>query len=211
MYKKSLLFTIMTFSLINANPLNSVKEQMKNVDNRASTAMQVQPLSNTTVQKKSKLTIEEATLKAINSARAKNQTCSKATRALRWNPALYQKTKEHSIDMAVTNRLSHMGSGTQTDITAINLGLKRGSHFYERVNQKKDSKKILSAELIIRTEKSSLKSPKDLINYWISKPKDCKVIMDSRFTDVALAKVISNKDNRAYWTLMLIGNQKTKK
>ena len=101
-------------------------------------------------------------------------------------------------------------SGTKTDITAIDLGLTRGSHFYERVNQKKDSKKILSAELIIRTEANSYKSPKDIINYWISKPKDCKVIMDSRFSDVALAKVISNKDEKAYWTLMLIGNQKTK-
>ena len=211
MYKKSLILTIMTLNLINASPLNSTKEQVQKVVNKASTVIQVQPVSNSTLQKKSKLTIAEATLKAINSARAKNQTCAKATSALRWNPALYQKTKEHSIDMAVTNKLSHIGSGTQTDITAINLELKRGSHFYERVNQKKDSKKILSAELIIRTEQSSLKSPRDLINYWITKPNDCKVIMDSRFTDVALSKVISNKDNKAYWTLMLIGNQKTKK
>jgi len=80
--------------------------------------------------------------------------------------------------MAVNNKLSHIGSGTQTDRTAISLNLKRGSYFYERVNQKKDSKKILSAELIIRTDKNSLKSPKQLINYWVQQNSSCKVIMD---------------------------------
>ena len=210
MHKKSLLLAVIALSLVNANTLNDIKEKVQNLDTQTPVIIQKDPLNNST-QKNNKLTIAQATLKAINSVRVKNQTCAKATKALRWNPALYKKTKEHSIDMAVTNRLSHVGSGTQTDITAINLGLQRGSKFYERVNQKKDSKKILSAELIIRTEKSSLKSPRDLINYWISKPNDCKVIMDSRFSDVALAKVISNKDNKAYWTLMLIGNQKTKK
>ena len=155
-----------------------------------------------------KMTISEATTIAINEVRAKPQICAKAAPALKWNETLYQIAKEHSIDMAVTGKLTHNGSGGPTDKTAKKLGLRRGSFFYERVNQKKDSKALLSGELIIRTDKASLKSPKDLINYWVKMPQNCKVIMDPRFTDVAMAKVISNKDNKAYWTLMLMGAKK---
>ena len=159
-----------------------------------------------TVQKK-KLTIAEATLLAANNLRTKPQICSKATKQLRWNKGLYQVAKEHSIDMAVNQKLAHDGSGLKEDATAQRLSLKRGSHFYERVNQKENSKEILSGELVTRSN-ISLKSPKDLLNYWIARPVDCKVIMDARFTDIALAQVISNKDNKTYWTLMLVGPRK---
>ena len=186
-----LLLSVLT-SLINANP---------------SQDKFVKATSNLTPAAK-KMTISEATTQAINEARAKTQICAKAAPALKWNQGLYEIAKEHSIDMAVTGKLSHNGSGGPTDKTAKNLGLRRGSFFYERVNQKKDSKALLSGELLIRTDKSSLKSPKELINYWIKIPQDCKIIMDPRFTDVAMAKVISNKDNKAYWTLMLMGARK---
>jgi len=160
-----------------------------------------------------KLTISQATIKAINEARAKRQICSEPVTPLRWNQTLYKYAKEHTIDMAVTKKLSHDGSGTKTDITAKVLGLKRGSHFYERVNQKVNSKAIRSGELVIRSDINSLKTPKELINYWIQIPNDCKVIMDSRFSDVALAKVVDNKNKKAYWTLLLAGSRapKTKK
>ena len=171
---------------------------------------QTQELNTTYKPVKHKMTIAQATLLAINSVRLKPQICSKASTPVRWNESLYQVTKEHSVDMAITGKLSHDGSGTQSDKTAKNLGLNRGSYFYERVNQKENSKKILSSELVIRTSKNSYKSPKDLINYWITKPQDCKILMDSRFTDVAMSKVISNRDNKAYWTLMLVGARKSK-
>ena len=172
----------------------------------ASSVQEIQKNSNATGKKK--LTISEATLLAINSVRLKPQICSKATKQLKWNEKLYQVAKEHSIDMAVTGKLSHTGSGTKTDLTAQKLNLHRGSFFYERVNQKANSKELLSGELVIRSNAIALRSPNDLIKYWIQKPKDCKVIMDPRFTDVSLAKVISNRDNKAYWTLMLMGARK---
>ncbi len=159
-------------------------------------------------QMANKLTIEQATLKAINEARSKNQICSKAVKPLRWNKTLYYRAKEHTIDMVVTKMLKHNGSGQATDKTAKKLGLNRGSFFYERVNQKIEDKTLYSGELIIRTSESTLKSPKELINYWIKRPNDCKVIMNTTFSDVALAKVISNTDNRAYWTLLLAGAKK---
>jgi len=155
-----------------------------------------------------KISIKEATINAINALRASNQTCAKATTPLIWNEALYNVTKEHTIDMAANNILKHDGSGTKTDITAKRLGLNRGSHFFERVNQKVNSKAILSGELIVSVTKGSYVSPKSVLNYWINRPNDCKVIMDPRFSDVALSKVINTKTGRAYWTLMLAGRGK---
>lgn len=155
-----------------------------------------------------KRTIKEATMGAINLVRSHSQICAKATTPLQWNPRLYELAKEHSIDMAVTGKLQHNGSGTKTDTTALNLQLHRGSFFYERVNQKAASKAILSGELLIRTDLNSLQSPRTLIDYWIKRADDCKIIMDPRFSDVAIAKVISNKDHRAYWTLLLSGARK---
>jgi len=157
-----------------------------------------------------KLTISQATMKAINEIRSKPQICSQPVSPLRWNKILYNYAKEHSIDMAVTKRLQHNGSGTATDKTAKRLRLNRGSYFYERVNQKANSRELLSAELVIRTDTASLKSPKDLIKYWVMRPKDCQIIMDPRFSDVALAKVVSNKEKKAYWTLLLAGRRTQK-
>ena len=164
-----------------------------------------QIVSNKKASLEQKLTISQATLKAINEIRSKPQICSKPVKPLRWNQNLYKYAKEHTIDMAVTKKLQHDGSGTKTDLTAKALGLKRGSHFYERVNQKANDKTILSGELVIRSNINALKTPKELINYWIKIPNDCKVIMDPRFSDVALAKVVDNKHKKAYWTLLLAG------
>ena len=209
MYKKIVLSSILIGSLwatgVESTVANGVSKA-KNIVKQATQADKFAPAQTTPIAASTKkLTISEATLKAINGARTKNQICAKATNAINWNKPLYEIAKEHSIDMAVNSKLSHNGSGKLTDKTAQRLGLQRGSYFYERVNQKKDSKKYFSGELIIRTDLASLKSPKDLINYWISKPSSCKTIMDPRFTDVALAKVVSNKEQRAYWTLMLMG------
>jgi len=175
----------------------------------ATTASSAPKISATTPKHSSKkITIKEATLKAINSLRQSNQICAKATKPLIWNKELYNVTKEHTVDMAANNLLSHEGSGKETDLTAKRLGLSRGSHFYERVNQKKDSKEILSGELVVSVAANSYKTPKAVLNYWINRPNDCKVIMDSRFSDVALSKVINTKNGRAYWTLMLAGRNK---
>ena len=159
-------------------------------------------------QEHKKLTIAKATIAAINDVRSKKQICSNPTTPLKWSEELYNIAKEHSIDMASNNMLSHEGSGGEYDLTAKKLGLKRGSHFYERVNQEKDSKKYLSGELVVRTGQNSFYSPKDVINYWVKINKDCKIIMDSRFSEVGLSKVISKKDNKVYWTLVLRGLKK---
>lgn len=173
----------------------------------ATTPVPTTPPANAPIRPR-KMTISEATIKAINSARAQKQICSNPVAPLRWNPQLYKYAKEHTIDMAVTNKLGHDGSGTKTDVTAKILQLNRGSHFYERVNQSTTKKTIRSGELVIRSDIYSLRTPKELIAYWVKIPNDCKVIMDPNFTDVALSKVIDNKHKKAYWTLLLAGNRK---
>ena len=202
---KILLSSALVVATLGAQNFKNTKDNFKKTVQQSKQTQSVDSLEKSSNHK---LTIVEATLLAVNSTRIKPQICAKATTQLRWNKGLYQIAKEHSIDMAVSGKLSHNGSGTKTDITATRLNLKRGSFFFERVNQKPNSKDLLSGELVIRSNATALKSPKDLIKYWITKPKDCKVIMDPRFTDVALAKVISNKDNKAYWTLMLMGARK---
>ena len=201
--KFSYFYSLLTFATI----LNAA-----NVDKfeRADNALEPQNAATTTQASvaKKKITIKEATLKAINALRTKNQICAKATKPLIWNEALYKVTKEHTVDMAANSMLSHDGSGKDTDLTAKRLGLSRGSHFYERVNQKVNSKAILSGELVVSVAANSYKSPKKVLNYWIQRPNDCKVIMDPRFSDVALSKVINTKTGRAYWTLMLAGRNK---
>jgi uncharacterized protein YkwD len=152
-----------------------------------------------------KITIKDATLQAINSLRAMPQICAQPTTPLVWSESLYNAAKEHALDMAVNNMLSHEGSGTNTDITAKKLGLNRGSHFYERVNKEKDSKKALSGELLLAVSANAMKTPKEVLNYWINRSNDCKVIMDKRFSKVALSKVINNKTQKAYWVLLLAG------
>ena len=208
MYIHIILSSVLLASTLGAANLQATKDDFTKATQKINQVQANTPPkipANTTVKKK--LTIAEATLLASNSLRSKPQICSKATKQLRWNKGLYQVAKEHSIDMAVNQKLAHDGSGLKEDTTAQRLSLKRGSHFYERVNQKENSKEILSGELVTRSN-ISLKSPKDLLNYWIARPADCKVIMDARFTDIALAQVISNKDNKTYWTLMLVGPRK---
>jgi len=201
---QKLLFT----SLILGSTILFAQNQIKAAADSFQKAATPAPAATPTAQKARKLTIQEAATKAVNSVRTHPQICSKATTPLRWNKHLYNMSKEHSIDMAVTGLLQHNGSGTATDVTAKRLNLKRGSYFFERVNQKVDSKNLFSGELVIRTSLESLSSPKTVISYWVKDPKNCKLIMDPRFTDFAMAKVISNKDNRAYWTLLFAGKRK---
>lgn len=220
MSKKLLFATLLSTSLLLAASGNTPQDKLEkapsynqNRINQQATILQQQ--DSTKKQPKvdpsagtKKLTIKEAALKAINSVRTRPQICSKGAKPLTWSKHLYNMAKEHSIDMAVTGLLQHNGSGTKTDVTAKRLKLNRGSYFYERVNQKVNSKNLYSGELIIRTSLHTLASPKTLIDYWIKQPKDCQLIMNPNFTSFAMAKVVSHKDNRAYWTLLLAGKRK---
>ncbi len=53
---------------------------------------------------------------------------------LQWSDALYRVAYEHSQDMAATGIMTHNGSGTETDWTAIVWDLGRGSGYAERID-----------------------------------------------------------------------------
>ena len=164
--------------------------------------------TNTTqAQTPQKISIKDATMKVINEIRAHNQMCAKATTPLKWSEFLYNEAKEHSIDMAVNNFVGHDGSGKREDLTAQRLQLNRPSHFYERVNQAKDSRKILSGELVIAVGNDRIKTPKTLFDYWMKRNEYCKVLMDPRFKSIALSKVVNKNTHKAYWTLLLAGEE----
>jgi len=208
---KTISSAFLLVSLLNGANVDSFEKANNNTTAIKSTSAATTVATPNKKPSTGKISIKDATLKAINALRTSNQVCAQATKPLIWNKALYDVTKEHTIDMAANNILKHDGSGTDTDATAKRLNLGRGSHFYERVNQEKDAKKILSGELVVSVAQNSYKSPKSVLNYWINRQNDCKVIMDPRFSDVALSKVISTKTGRAYWTLMLAGrNHKSK-
>jgi len=143
-------------------------------------------------------------LRAINSFR-KSTKCGETAPPLRWNKKLYEAALEHSIDMAYNQVVSHDGSGSISDKTSTDLKLKRGSFFFERVKHAGYKQKSAVAELIFRSKKSNFKDPKELIRFWSSRAQDCKAIKNPNFVDVALAKVVNLKDNKAYWTLILAG------
>jgi len=208
MYRKHILPIVLTSTLLMAQGSSSSQDRFEKAPNLQQASIKQQVVAKQQQPTTKKLTIKEAALKAVNSVRTHPQICSKGAKPLQWSPHLYNMAKEHSIDMAVTGLLQHNGSGTKTDITAKRLNLKRGSFFFERVNQKINSKNLYSGELIVRTSLDTLASPKTLIDYWIKQPKDCQLIMNPNFTNFAMAKVISNKDNRAYWTLLLSGKRK---
>ena len=210
--KKRLILLISATLFLSASPYNDKFEKAKTaIENTQVPAIKSSPATTQQIPPSKpvkKISIKDATIKAINKLRSQPQICSsKPVRPLIWNPYFYEIAKEHSIDMAVNGKVQHDGFGGETDLTAKKLGLKRGSKFYERVNQKVGSRELLSGELVIATSKEFYKTPKEILNYWINRPKDCKVIMDPRFSDVALSKVISNKNGKAYWTLLLVGKR----
>ena len=86
--------------------------------------------------------IDEATkqayLDAVNAARSVGRNCGDTymppAPPLQWSDALYRAAYEHSQDMAATGVLTHDGSGTETDWTAIVWDLGRGSGYAERID-----------------------------------------------------------------------------
>jgi uncharacterized protein YkwD len=161
--------------------------------------------SNITPQKL--ISVKDATMGYINKLRAKPQKCSsKPAPALKWNEELYKKAKEHSIDMALNNFLSHTGSGKESDVTAQVLKLGRGSTFPERMNQGKKTDRF-SVELLAAVHQKYYKTPKEILDFWIKGGKTCREIMNPKVTDVAIAKVINHKTKKAYWTLILSGKK----
>jgi len=146
-------------------------------------------------------TTEREILEVINEARAKARDCNDGkglvgpSVALTWNSELYASAYEHSNDLATSDTFSHLGSGTDSDITGSNLG--KASRFNERmktngyVNYRIIGENIAGGQ---ETIESALKS-------WLASPAHCTNIMESEFTEIGVAVVVNTDSKyRVYWT-----------
>jgi len=141
-------------------------------------------------------------LEAINRARAKPRDCHDgvglrdAVAPLVWNENLYKSAYEHSRDLAKSNTFSHLGSGTEYDITGYNRGVKR-SLFYERIEDNGYGDYNIVGENIAGGQDSVEQLMEDLLN----SPKHCANIMNREFKEVGVALFIEDSSKyKIYWT-----------
>ena len=128
--------------------------------------------------------------------------------ALVWDETLVNAAQEHSSDMAENNFLSHNGSFKQSDITAYNLGLTKGSTPKERAKNSGFDGKRLHENIIKTLAVNGEIGDDDLIvgvEKLLNSEEGCRSIMDSYMERVGIAKAISEIDgkNYIYWTQLL--------
>ncbi len=143
-------------------------------------------------------------LDAINRLRSRTQNCGKEgikppASALWWNDALYKAAYEHSRDLAISNTFSHKGSGGDSDWTAREQGLKRGSRFDERIKKNGYTEYKSIGENIAKNQASI----EQVTASWMNSPGHCANIMNPAFTEIGMAKV--EKDGASYWTQNFAG------
>ena len=143
---------------------------------------------------------------AINSAREQGQTCGSygyfaPAKPLKWNNKLYNAAYEHSRDIALYGVLEHDGTNSDSDWTAYDLNLNRGSKFYERIeNSGYDSYKLVAENVAAGTY---MISAKDAVDAWIKSPGHCKTLMNANLKEFGLAHVKKETKYINYWTLDL--------
>jgi uncharacterized protein YkwD len=146
-------------------------------------------------------TTNTAILEAVNKARAEARDCHDGrgvvgpSVALRWNAELYSSAYEHSNDLAISDTFSHDGSGTESDITGSNNG--NASTFNERILASGYTNYTLIGENIA----GGLESIESAVESCLASPAHCTNMMESEFTEMAVAVVI-NLDSKygIYWT-----------
>ena len=141
-------------------------------------------------------------LKALNLARTEVRDCHDGlglvgpSKALKWNDNLYASAYEHGNDLAQSNTFSHMGSGTQYDITGVNNG-NRKSQFFERI----ESNGYINFYTLGENIAGGQKSIDEVMKAWLASPAHCTNIMNDSFEEVGIA-VVTKKDSTfgIYWT-----------
>lgn len=147
---------------------------------------------------------QTAYLEAINNARAQEQDCGPygvfpPAPALQWSDTLYRAAYEHSYDMAVSNTFSHTGSGTQSDITAVQMDLQRGSRVSERLEANGYTSWRAYGENIAAG--TDMEEAVEAVTGWIESPDHCKNLMNPKFKEVGLAHYhVGESHYRHYWT-----------
>ena len=138
-------------------------------------------------------------LSAVNKMRAVPRQCGtktyRAAKPLVWNEALYKASYEHSKDMALCNYFSHKGSGKESDWTAKKQKLGQCSTLVNRIKNNGYGRYGGLAENI----SYGVKSVEKAMQQWITSDGHCQNIMNPKFTDFGMARVVS-ENGTVYWT-----------
>jgi uncharacterized protein YkwD len=141
-------------------------------------------------------------LQALNMARGVARDCHDGlgvvgpSRALRWNDELYASAYEHSSDLAQSNTFSHLGSGTEFDITGANSGGEK-SQFFERIESNGYTNYYTLGENIAGGQENITEA----MEAWLESPAHCTNIMNDKFEEVGIAVVVAEDTTfEIYWT-----------
>ena len=167
-------------------------------------------------------TTKEAYLKAVKDARAVGRDCghyildengSEITvrddnssdwmpaikdDPLKWNEKLYKAAYEHNVDMSKSGKISHTGSGSESDHTAKINHLGRGSTYKERVLGNGYTFTQLKENITVGT---NIDSAKKAVEMWLNSAGHCKNLMDANVTDMGMSHVYEeNSTYKNFWT-----------
>ncbi len=147
----------------------------------------------------------------VNYIRQKGATCAPPAPPLHYNQSLEQAAKSHAKDMALNRKLSHKGSGTDTDLAKRAAGV--GSTHIERILYFGYPNKVgnLLGETITYT-KLKRSGSNDYFSHFKRAIKNlmddrvhCETVMNPRFTDVGMGMY---KGNDRYYFVMDLGERK---
>ncbi len=144
----------------------------------------------------------EEFLEAINAARADTQDCGEEgvfdpAPALTWNNMLDNAAYEHSNDMAQSDTFSHDGSGTASDVTAVEENLDRGSKFYERIKHNG----YINYRAVGENIAAGFENAQEVVEAWLESDHHCANLMNPKYKEVGMALVekVGTK-YRFYWS-----------
>ena len=117
---------------------------------------------------------------------------------LKWNEKLYKAAYEHNVDMSKSGKISHTGSGSESDHTAKINHPGRGSTYKERVLGNGYKYSLLKENLTVGT---NIDSAKKAVEMWLNSAGHCKNLMDANVTDMGMSHVYEeNSTYKNFWT-----------
>jgi len=156
---------------------------------------------------------ENEMISIINHFRATNKICRGATQPLVWSKELEKVALEHSMDMAANKKLSHIGSGTGYDITAIKLKTTLGSTPVQRViasGYPTYERMPISENITFNTKKDERESLLTALESFAKDPAHCQILISPKYQDIGAAYV-EGADGKKYWTFNFAAQPKTNK
>jgi len=146
---------------------------------------------------------KEEFINAVNSARADTQDCGKKgifgpAPALSWSDELYKSAYEHSRDMAINGVVEHQGTNKNSDWTAKDLKLGRGSYFYERAEHNGYIEyKVVEENVAGGTY---FNTAQDVVEAWLESDGHCASLMNKEVKEFGMAHVKENTKYTHYWS-----------